>query len=123
MKIRIKGNSVRIRLIRSEVNELATGGQLAETTEFPSGNFTYSLQAKEGITHLEADFSNGNMAIYIPASLPAPWAANEQVGFEHHLDLGHNRSLYLLIEKDFKCLDAPPHEDQSDNFDNPHKTC
>ena len=31
-------------------------------------------------------------------------------------------SLYLLIEKDFACLDHSS-EDQSDNYENPNKTC
>jgi len=51
------------------------------------------------------------------------WAANEVVGYEHNMDIGNGKQLYLLLEKDFKCIDAPPSEDQSDNFENPHKVC
>jgi len=39
------------------------------------------------------------------------------------MDIGDDKHLYLLLEKDFKCIDAPAHEDQSDNFENPHKHC
>jgi len=61
--------------------------------------------------------------MYVPAQIPAVWAANEVVGYEHNMDIGNGKQLYLLLEKDFKCIDAPPSEDQSDNFENPHKVC
>jgi hypothetical protein len=41
------------------------------------------------------------------------WASTDRVGYESN----HNQ-MYLLIEKDFKCLDNVA-EDQSDNYPNP----
>ena len=123
MKIRIKGNSVRVRLTRPEVDEFAETGYLDEMTECGSNSFIYALKSKDGITNLEADFAGNKMSMYVPANIPAEWAANEKVGYENNMDIGSGKQLYLLLEKDFKCLDAPPHEDQSDNFENPHKVC
>ena len=123
MKIRIKGNSVRVRLTRSEVDEFGAGGYLEEKTEFGNNSFTYVLQSKQGIKDLEAGFADGKMTMYVPANIPAAWAANETVGYENNMDIGAGKRLFLLLEKDFKCIDAPPHEDQSDNFENPHKVC
>ena len=41
---------------------------------------------------------------------------------EKPLAVNHSEFLYLLLEKDFKCIDVTL-EDQSDYFDNPEKTC
>ena len=123
MKIRIKGNSIRIRLTRPEVDEFAQDGYLEEMTEFGNSTLLYVLQSMEGIPGLDADFEDGKITMYVPANIPAEWAKNETVGYENNLDMGNGRSLYLLLEKDFKCIDAPPHEDQSDNFENPNKVC
>ena len=46
MKIRIKGNSVRVRLTRSEVDHFAETGYLEESTEFGNSHFLYALQSK-----------------------------------------------------------------------------
>ena len=123
MKIRIKGNSVRVRLSRSEVDKLAEDGRLEEKTEFVNDVFIYALQAKEGISALEAGFEANTMTMYIPAGIPQQWAANETVGYSNNMEIGEGRQLFLLLEKDFKCIDADVSEDQSDNFDNPLKAC
>ncbi len=123
MKLRIRGNSLRIRLTRSEVNNFAQVGYLEEKTEFGSNSLIYALQAKEGIDFIKAAFEGNKITLFVPASLPAIWAANEVVGYDNSLDTDNNNKLYLLLEKDFKCIDAPPGEDQSDNFENPHKVC
>lgn len=123
MKIRIKGNSVRLRLTRSEVDMLATGAAIEERTAFGDGVFSYSLQSKEGIDNLDASFSGSAITIYMPANIPAAWAKNETVGYNHTLQYDNGNSLYILVEKDFKCIDAAITEDQSDNFENPLTSC
>jgi hypothetical protein len=46
------------------------------------------------------------------------WVQTERVGYENNITLRGGEKLYLLIEKDFKCLDNT-NEDQSDMYDNP----
>jgi len=123
MKIRIKGNSIRIRLSRPEVDSFCNDGYLEEKTDFGNTAFIYALRALDGLPALSADCSENKITMYVPAEVQKDWATNETVGFENHMALGNDTYLYLLLEKDFKCLDAPPHEDQSDNFENPHKVC
>ena len=50
--------------------------------------------------------------VRISAAL-AEWADTDRVGFENKAN-----NFYLLVEKDFKCLDNVE-EDQSDNYPNP----
>ena len=122
MKLRIRGNSIRIRLSRTEVDNLGKDGYIEEITEFGNTAFTYALRCKDDISDLSAAFSNGKITMYVPAHIAAEWPKNDTVGYENHMQLGNGKQLYLHLEKDFKCLDSA-FEDQSDNYENPNKTC
>ena len=123
MKIRIKGNSIRIRLSRSEVDSFGKEGYLEERTEFGNGEFIYTLQSRDNADALSATFTDGKITMIVPAAITREWTTTEKVGYEHNMDIGEGKQLFLLIEKDFKCIDAPPGEDQSDNYEHPTKVC
>jgi protoporphyrinogen oxidase len=123
MKIRIKGNSVRIRLSRSETQQLAETSRIEECTQFVNGTFSYVLLASEAHTHLDAHLGDNTITVLMPAQLTSNWFANDVVGYDHHVALPDGGQLYLLIEKDFKCIDNSMGEDQSDNYENPSKIC
>ncbi len=122
MKLRIKGNSLRIRLSKTEVNKLCNTGYLEEHTLFGNNSFIYALSVKAGATELSAEFNNAAITMFIPAAFLRDWDANDTIGFDTSIPLSTGGSLYLLIEKDFQCLDDTT-EDQSDNYENPNKTC
>ena len=122
MKLRIKGNSLRIRLTKTEVSTLANTGYLEEQTVFPGNQFVYALQSADDAIELSATFSNNKMTMLVPAAFIKDWPANEVVGINTNMPLPNEQSMYLLLEKDFVCLDET-FEDQSDNFENPNKTC
>ncbi|MFI5196877.1 MAG: DUF7009 family protein, partial [Chitinophagales bacterium] len=83
MKLRIKGNSIRLRLSRSEVTQFCKEGYLEEKTEFGNNTFVYALQSKEGIPALTANISAGKITMYVPAEIQKVWADNETIGYEH----------------------------------------
>ena len=118
MKIRIKGNSVRFRLTKTEVETFCKTGSYTEVTHFQSKALTYSLLAKEGITELEADFVKDTITIYFPKSEQEAWATSDRVGYSNGVEWNDTNQLSLLVEKDFSCLDNTI-EDQSDNYPNP----
>src|SRR3954451_23485505 len=122
MKIRIRGNSVRIRLSRSEVDLFVKEGYVEERTEFVNSALVYAVKSAAGET-LSADFVNGNITLYVPANMLHKWAATDLVGMDYNMPLPNGKQLYLLIEKDFKCIDAVVTEDQSDFYENPSKAC
>ena len=122
MKLRIKENSLRIRLTKTEVGKLAETGYLEEQTIFTNNRLVYTLQRKDDITDLSAIFENNTITIFVPASFLGNWPANNVVGMDSKMPLPDDSSLYLLLEKDFVCLDDST-EDQSDNYENPGKTC
>jgi hypothetical protein len=123
MKIRIKGNSIRVRLSRSEVDKLATEGIIEEFTEFNDRTFGYKLKSAAGIETLSADFNGNDIIMQVSDQICKVWAGNEVVGYSETMTLKNGNSLSLLLEKDFKCIDAAVTEDQSDNFENPLLTC
>ena len=118
MKIRIKGNSVRFRLTKSEVEAFSNNGECFEETRFKSKTLTYRLVAKAGIKELEADFVENGITLYLPKSEQASWAGSDRVGFSNSVDWNDPNALSLLVEKDFTCLDNTI-EDLSDNYPNP----
>jgi hypothetical protein len=122
MKIRIKGNSVRYRLSKTDIDILTATGYHEEQTSFGTTVLKYALQRKEGAEELSADYSDNMITTYIPASFLQGWDKNDVIGIDARMPVGEAGTLYLLIEKDFKCLDDTT-EDQSDNYDNPNQTC
>jgi hypothetical protein len=119
MKVRIKGNSVRYRLAKSEVRKLKDEGIVEESTHFPGQvKFSYVLQADDSVDALTADFSDNRMTIRIPAREAQVWYDSNRVGYNGGLPIDNGEHLSLLVEKDFQCLDET-HEDQTDNYPNP----
>ena len=119
MKIIIKGNSIRFRLTKSEVQKLADSGKLEESTSFTGSTFYYAIISDLYISQLKAEYEGNKITLTVPADFTAKWPLNNVIGLEAR---DNNGDLYLLLEKDFICLDETT-EDQSDNYENPHKTC
>ena len=119
MKIRIEDDSVRLRLRKSEVKELAETGSLCASTAFPEQRFEYCLQAVPQLSDLQASFSGGKITVRLPEAWLRDWPDSPKVGFETSFAFGDS-SLHILIEKDFVCLDRDP-ETQKDQFAHPRQ--
>ena len=119
MKLRIKSNTIRLRLSKSEVAQLAAEGHLQEQTTFANSTFTYAVQSDADTDTITADFTNGTLTVYMPQNLVQDWPVNDVVSLDNK---NAASNLFILIEKDFKCIDNSA-EDQSDNYENPYKTC
>ena len=122
MKIRIKGNSIRLRLTKTEVDNFAANGFVEEKTEFGDTYFSYRMESSAHHHELAAAYQGNIITVFIPAAIAQNWTSTELVGFENKMDIGNNKQLFLLVEKDFVCLDNT-FEDQSDNFPNPNAVC
>lgn len=118
MKIRIKGNSIRYRLTKTEVETFCKTGIFKESTEFGESTFTYVLQAKKNIDLLWANYTQNTITLYLNDRELSSWAISDRVGYSSTMALPNGEQLSLLLEKDFACLDNTT-EDQSDNYPNP----
>lgn len=69
MKLRIKGNSIRIRLTKSELDYFGSTGYLEEKTEFGNSELVYALQTKANISEISANFEGKTITVSIPENL------------------------------------------------------
>ncbi|ASW73932.1 hypothetical protein IQ37_18335 [Chryseobacterium piperi] len=116
MKIRIKDNSIRLRLTQTEVSELGEKGMITSFTEFVDRPFMYSIEAT-GETELSASFIENRIVVTMPKTMIDELVTTDRVGFD-----GQSGMVKLLVEKDFVCIDNSV-EDQSDNYPNPNLKC
>lgn len=124
MKLRIRGNTLRLRLTRSEVEEFAKTGRFADQIGFGAGaqdSLVYAIE-KTDAGVVSAAFRGGEITISVPAEIADNWVNSDEVGFDAAQPIGDDK-LKILIEKDFACLSSREHEDTTDNFPHPKTDC
>jgi len=120
MKIRIQGNSLRLRLTQSEVVRFYESGSVSGKIQFPGKQYlNYGLK-KTSDYDVTVSFDKESIVVNVPFDIADNWAATSQVGFDASVDLGSNGLLSLLVEKDFKCL-SREFEDANDLYPNPNQ--
>ena len=83
MKLRIRGNTLRLRLTRSEVDLVAQGEVVAEVTQFPDGSqLRYELVPghQEEVAQTAND-EGTTISVEVPKGRAATWAESDEVGF------------------------------------------
>ena len=104
MKIRIQGDSIRIRLSKAETAKIAEGMFVQESTHFPEGaTLHYVLEPSVTNDVMHARFSASRVVVSLPLALARSWAVSNEVSLETYQRLPEDPSisLYLLVEKDF----------------------
>jgi hypothetical protein len=117
MKLRIKGNTLRMRLSEPEVNMLAEGKSVTDKTEFPTADLTYKIEPDNSNT---AGFEQGIVRIGLNMDDIDKWAKTDEVGISIDSTSKSGNNLSILVEKDFKCLTVRP-ENESELYPNPNK--
>jgi hypothetical protein len=123
MKIRISGNSIRFRLKQPEVIQFKNTGNIIETIEFgplQEDKISFSL-VSSAPGPLSIEMVNNNVRILLPDSLVNEWVDTDMVGIEKKVE-SKGRTISVLIEKDFACLDGDPKENEG-SFPNPLANC
>ena len=121
MKLRIRGNTLRLRLSRSEVDLVGQGKEVEESTSFPAGGkLQYVLRQSPSKTSVVKTNLGDKSCInvIVDQKKAKEWAKSEEVGLfgAEPLVLG---PLKLLIEKDFACLNPREGSEDSDSYPNP----
>ena len=114
MKLRIKGDSLRLRLTRGEVERLASAGALSESMHLSGASFSYALRSDADARDISAELIAASLTVVLPEMLMQSWADSEQVSLR-----GQDGPLQILVEKDFACLQPRAGEDDSDAFPHP----
>lgn len=122
MKLRMKNNSIRLRLTQSEVARFAETGRVEETIEFgiePFQQFSYALRSDSEAQEIQAVIESNRITVLIPKREADEWSSTTRVGMESEQAVGGEKTLRLLIEKDFACLEPRAGEDDADTFPHP----
>ncbi len=120
MKLRIRDNSIRLRLMRGEVDELRRAGTVTARTAFPGGRaLGYSVESSPASVKPEAFLSESEVTVRLPETSVLAWASSEQVSIAGEQQLMDGKTLKILVEKDFACLAPRDGEDESDMYPHP----
>jgi hypothetical protein len=119
MKLRIQGNSLRLRLSQQEVSQFSKTGFVEDAVQFaPNSSFSYALESMSSLAAPKAVFCNGWLRIQVPGADATDWVRSDRVGISGDQPLESGKSLSILIEKDFQCLHGGEERDP-DAFPNP----
>jgi len=121
MKLRIKGNSLRLRVSRSELARFQAGGRIEETIHFtaaPEATLTYALESALKPSPVTVRYGSREVTVILSKDRASIWGEQCEVGVYTTLDMGPAGSLEVVVEKDFACLDRSD-ENNSDAFANP----
>jgi hypothetical protein len=122
MKLRIKGNSLRLRVTPSDVMRLLRDGAIQEHVQFtlnPEDRLTYEVISSLSELTATVAYSVGKITVSAPDIQLKKWAGSDDVRFYTEVALGDDRALSVAIEKDFACLDLSAAENE-DTFPNPN---
>ena len=120
MKLRIKDNTVRLRLTRGEVALLRESGVVAAKTGFPGGReLQYKVESSPASVNPAAFFSDNAVTVRLPEAAVLPWATSERVSLQGEQLLDDGSMLDILVEKDFACLTEREGEDETDMYPHP----
>jgi hypothetical protein len=121
MKLRIKGNSLRLRVSRSELIRFLAGEEVAETIRFaaaPEAKLTYALARGTQSGAAIVRYRPQEVTVLLSEEQTQSWSQESEVGVYTQVDIAPQGLLELMVEKDFACLDRSDADNQ-DTFVNP----
>jgi Family of unknown function (DUF7009) len=124
MKLRIRGNSIRIRMDRKDLAKLLHCGRVIDAARFGPGvdrALTYAVEvgpAPRKRPH--ADYVAGRLLVTIDRDDVEEWSQGDHVGFDHAQAV-EGGVVRVILEKDFACLDRSAGQEAEDAwaFPNP----
>lgn len=119
MKLRLRENSIRLRLLQSEIEQLRRSGTVSEKIQFnPRQTLTYTLKVSDD-EEISSRFENAEIVVRIPFDAAREWMTTDLVGLKNKQVVNDNTTLEITLEKDFVCLDRPFDADNRDAFPRP----
>lgn len=135
MKLRIKGNSLRLRLLRGEVEQFGRTGRVAEIICFgvaPAAQLVYVLEFDRQAQKITAHFADNQITVKVPDAVARAWAESDEITLRSEQPIAaadarrkadSDDVLRILIEKDFVCLDRKDDPENADAFPHPTGKC
>jgi hypothetical protein len=119
VKLRIKGDSLRLRLAQGEMRELAERGEVEDRISFPGGAaLRYRLRIDHNNKEISSSYASNLIEILVPEAQARRWCDTDLVTLSATQAHGAG-GLRIVLEKDWACLAPREGEDESDNFPHP----
>ncbi len=124
MKLRLRENSIRLRLLQSEMKMLRDCGCVSEEIRFaPHQTLTYTIRISEVVQEIITQYKDEEITIEVPKLLADKWTQTDCVGLQSEQKIDEYLSLKILLEKDFVCLERPADVENTDAFPHPKSQC
>lgn len=125
MKLRVQGDSMRLRITPSEMRKFIEEGRIADTIHFapaPEAQLTYALEHGPSAA-VTLRYTQAEATVLVPTIDARAWADSNEVGIYASVSNGHGM-LEVAVEKDWACLSGSD-ADNADTFPNPNEgaTC
>jgi hypothetical protein len=119
MKLRIQGNSLRLRLSQSEVSQFSKTGFVEDCTQFaPDVRFAYTVETSSTLAAPIASYQDHWLRVQVPNAAAKEWYTTDNVAITAEQPIENGIGLSILIEKDYQCLHGGEQRDP-DAFPNP----
>jgi hypothetical protein len=103
MKFRCTTNSIRLRVRKSDLEQLRLQGQVEDAVDFGGGSVFRFVLKTGAVPTMRAVFEHGTVEVHIPAQEAVAWIDSERVSMVGTQPLEGNGVLEVLVEKDFPC--------------------
>jgi hypothetical protein len=121
MKLRIRGNSLRLRVSRTELLRIAEQGSAEDSIRFaPGTEWRYGIEVTP-VGNVAARFAANSLCVILPKARVEQWLDDREVAIEAEQPIGNGETLRILVEKDYTCLAPRTGEDDADLFVNPQQ--
>ncbi len=125
MKLRLRTNSIRLRLTKGEVERVAGTGRVEEAVGFDTGArsiLTYALVSGSDAAGIYAEMNGLVITVSVPETCLKVWAETDRTAIEADQQIGDGQVSRILVEKDFSCLEPRAGDDDADTFPHPQAT-
>jgi hypothetical protein len=100
MKLRIRGNSLTLRLSKTELAKLAGTGRVEDTTRFSSEHsLRYAIEVRPAGA-VTATFAGAAILVTLPKARLDLWLRPDEISVEGSQPIGGGKVLQIVLEKD-----------------------
>lgn len=111
MKLWIRGNSLRLRVSKTELARIADTGKAEDITRFSSEqSLRYGIEVRP-TGAVTATFADGAILVTLPKARLELWLRPDEVSVEGSQPIGGGKVLQIVLEKDGPQLDARREDD------------
>ena len=104
MKLRIHGNSLRLRVSEADLAGLRWKGRLEYWMGLgPGRRFTYSIEAGGNAERITALYESDSLTVLMPREWIERWGPDGDVRFESMQDIDGDQQLHIVVEMDMPC--------------------